>query len=70
MPGCNKMTEQWVPTQFSAKPVPARCGSTGIRGDMVLCPECVENTPNPPAWTYEDAGDADFQPYREDMDYD
>lgn len=70
MPGCGKMTDQVVPTRYSAKIVPTRCGSTSIYGDMVLCDECEKTVPNPPAWTYEDAGDADFQPYREDMDYD
>jgi hypothetical protein len=57
---------QTVPTKFSAKQVPTKCGATSIYGDMVLCNECAKTVPNPPAWTYEDAGEADFEPYNDE----
>ena len=58
------MTTQMVPTRYSYKEVSARCGQTSIRGDMVLCPECeAKGVANPPAWTYEDAGEADYEPF-------
>lgn len=41
MPGCGKMTEQVVPTKFSSKIVPIRCGDTGIHGDPVFCDICA-----------------------------
>ena len=70
MTPCGKPVQVAVPTQYSSKMVTVKCGSTSIYGDMNLCGICAEKVPNPPAHTYEDAGDADFQPYREDMDYD
>lgn len=70
MSGCGQKMEVAIPTRYSAKMVTVKCGSTSIYGDMNLCATCSEVVPNPPAHTYEDAGDADFQPYREDMDYD
>jgi hypothetical protein len=62
---CGKAMMQTVPTRYSAKLVPARCGQTSIYGDMLLCEECEKVVPNPPAYTYEDAGEADFEPFRE-----
>ena len=59
---CDKMVDQVVPTRYAAKLVKTRCGSTSIYGDMVLCEECAKVRPNPPAWTYEDAGEDDFDP--------
>lgn len=71
MSGCGQKMEVSIPTRYSAKMVTVRCGSTSIYGDMNLCDNCAAaGIPNPPSYTYEDAGDADFQPYREDMDYD
>jgi hypothetical protein len=40
MPGCGKQTEQVVPTRYSAKIVPIKCGSTGINGYPVFCEAC------------------------------
>jgi hypothetical protein len=57
---------QRVPTKWHYKEVPAICGQTSIRGDMVLCDACERaGVDNPPAYTYEDAGELDFEPYRE-----
>ena len=70
MSGCGKPCEQVVPTRYSSKVVPAKCGQTSIYGDMVLCEDCVKRgVPNPPAWTYEDAGEADFEPFRPEEYY-
>ena len=57
---CNAMMMQTVPTQYSCKEVPARCGQTSIHGDMLLCDECEGKVDNPPAWQCEDAGEDDF----------
>lgn len=59
---CNNMVDQNVPTKYSYKVVTLRCGSTSIYGDMLLCEECAKTVPNPPAHTYEDAGEEDFEP--------
>jgi hypothetical protein len=59
---CNEMVMQNIPTKYSYKTVLMKCGSTSIYGDMVLCEECAKIIPNPPAWTYEDAGEDDFDP--------
>lgn len=40
MPGCNAAIEQWVPTRYSGKMVPAKCGQTGIYGDPIFCEKC------------------------------
>jgi len=67
MPGCGKEMEVAIPTRYSAKMVKTKCGSTSIYGDMNLCDACRDVVPNPPAWTYEDAGEADFEPYRDEF---
>jgi hypothetical protein len=63
---CGKSTTQIVPTKFSYKEIPARCGQTSIRGDMVLCDKCARIVENPPAYTLDDAGEADFEPFQAD----
>ena len=65
MSPCGKAMFQTVPTRYSAKLVPAKCGQTSIYGDTLLCEECAKVVPNPPAWQREDAGEADFEPFRE-----
>ena len=64
---CGKMIDVTIPTRFSAKVIQMRCGSTSIYGTINLCDVCAETVPNPPAWTYEDAGEADFEPYRDEF---
>lgn len=61
---CDTLVEQVVPTRFSAKVVTLRCGSTSIYGDRLLCEQCSKTVPNPPAHLCEDAGEADFEPFR------
>ena len=60
---CNELVEQVVPSGYSCKVITMRCGSTAIDGRMLLCDACAKVRPNPPAWTYEDAGEADFEPF-------
>jgi rRNA maturation protein Nop10 len=63
MSGCGKMTDVVIPTRYSAKVIQMRCGSTSIYGTLNLCRECEDRgVPNPPAYTYEDAGEEDFHP--------
>jgi hypothetical protein len=38
--GCGKAIDQVVPTKYSAKIVPAKCGQTGIYGDPIFCEKC------------------------------
>lgn len=40
MPGCGKEIMQAVPTRYSYKEVPAKCGQTGIYGDPIFCEKC------------------------------
>lgn len=40
MPGCGKDITQLVPTRYSYKEVPAKCGQTGIYGDPIFCDRC------------------------------
>lgn len=60
---CGKQVMQTVPTRYSAKQVPGKCGQTSIYGDKLLCDSCAKTEPNPPAYTYEDAGEEDFEPF-------
>ena len=67
---CGKTIEVTIPTRYSAKVIKARCGGTSIYGDMNLCEECEsQGVPNPPAYMCEDAGEADFEPWREEDYY-
>lgn len=66
---CGKPTTQVVPTRYSAKVVPAKCGQTSVYGTMVLCPECDGKVDNPPATSYEDAGEADYEPFQPEEFY-
>jgi hypothetical protein len=63
MQPCGKAMMQTVPTRYSCKQVPARCGQTSIYGDRLMCQDCEGKVPNPPAWECEDAGDDDFLPW-------
>lgn len=38
--GCGKAIDQVVPTKYSAKLVPAKCGQTGIYGAPIFCEAC------------------------------
>jgi hypothetical protein len=40
MPGCGKKITQMVPTKYSYKEVPAKCGQTGLYGYPIFCEEC------------------------------
>jgi hypothetical protein len=40
MAGCGTRIDQVVPTQYSAKTVPAKCGQTGIYGYPIFCKAC------------------------------
>lgn len=64
MSACGKQIEVTIPTRYSAKLVKMRCGSTSIYGDMNLCEDCQTRVDNPPAYQCEDAGEADFEPWR------
>lgn len=39
--GCGKAIEQYVPTKYSGKMVPAVCGQTGIYGYPIFCDDCA-----------------------------
>ena len=38
--GCGAKMEQWVPTKYHGKMVPATCGQTSIHGTELLCSKC------------------------------
>jgi hypothetical protein len=38
--GCGTAIEQVIPTKYSAKIVPAKCGQTGIHGAPIFCEAC------------------------------
>jgi hypothetical protein len=40
MPGCGKEITQNVPTKYSYRQVPAKCGQIGIYGDPIFCDDC------------------------------
>jgi hypothetical protein len=40
MSRCKNEIMQTVPTRYSAKLVPGRCGQTGIYGDPIYCDSC------------------------------
>ena len=60
---CQNTVSQTVPTRYSAKVVYLRCGSTGIDGSPLYCEACQrQGYVARPAWTYEDAGEEDYNP--------
>ena len=69
---CNNTVDQTVPCGpfgASCKIVTLRCGSTSIYGSPLYCEECLKaGAVSRPAWTYEDAGDEDFEPYQPEYD--
>jgi hypothetical protein len=40
MSGCGKAMMQTVPTRYTSKEVPAKCGQTSYNGGIVLCDAC------------------------------
>lgn len=67
MSRCRKRVEQHVPRGYSYVTVSMPCGSTGITGEVLLCDDCEMDgmRDRTPVWQMEDAGEADYEPYKE-----
>ena len=64
--GCGCKLTVYVPRGYTYRPITVECGSTAVDGGVNQCESCARTLDPPPAWQAEDAGEADFEPYRAD----
>lgn len=39
MSSCQNMIESWIPYRYDYRKIETKCGNTGARGELVLCPD-------------------------------
>jgi len=54
---CGKTCSQMVPTRYSYKEVPIRCGETAYDGSQFICEECTRRGVKPRPYDFLDAGE-------------